>query len=268
MTDQQATADTLTAPPAAPSPGRRRPRLRTVLRWGAAVLLLGLSGTAAAFAVAAPDRTDLPGLRTPADGRYTFPQPTLPPLPAGKPAPSAVGNSGIHYADLRGLLLPAPQEATGTVAPAPAATSAAGCAPFAEQFTDSAAIRRSLTESACRRGTGRVWTASDGTRTEIRLVGFGSEPEARELYTVLPDATLKAVPDQVAASAFDVAFPSGVSGTSSVRRQTVDGVRRDVARTLRLRAGDLVATVVMTNPEGVPDAAFRQVVSLQAGLLG
>ncbi|MFD0529335.1 hypothetical protein ACFQ1I_24460 [Kitasatospora arboriphila] len=107
------------APELLESAGADRPRSRaTLLRWGAAALVLLLSGTGAALAVAAPDRTDIPGLATPNDGRYAFPPLTLPPLPSGKPAPDDAASYGRHFADLRGLLLPLPE---GAVPERPAA---------------------------------------------------------------------------------------------------------------------------------------------------
>ncbi|AUG78743.1 hypothetical protein CFP65_3973 [Kitasatospora sp. MMS16-BH015] len=98
----------------AAEPRRARPGL---LRWGAAALVLLLTGAGAAFAVTAPERTDLPGLRTPNDGRYAFAPLSLPPLPPGRPAFTSAGSAGHHYADLRQLLLPMPKGATPVVLP-------------------------------------------------------------------------------------------------------------------------------------------------------
>ncbi|MER7674351.1 hypothetical protein ABTY61_38640 [Kitasatospora sp. NPDC096128] len=121
-------------PQAAPAPttaqaaeeqaARRTRRRKAAVRWGCAVLVFALAGTGAALAVTAPERTDVPGLATPGDGRYTFPPLTLPPLPSGKAAPDLKDKgrdrtkdkeAGLHQADLRYLLLPAPKEAGGSV---------------------------------------------------------------------------------------------------------------------------------------------------------
>ncbi|MBD0692728.1 hypothetical protein [Streptomyces sp. CBMA123] len=101
---------------------RRTRRRGATVRWGCAALVFVLAGTGTALAVTAPERTDLPGLATANDGRYTFPPLTLPPLPSGKAAPNLKDKSdgngkGLHQADLRYLLLPAPKEAGGSLNP-------------------------------------------------------------------------------------------------------------------------------------------------------
>ncbi|MFF7158714.1 hypothetical protein [Streptomyces sp. NPDC008139] len=55
----------------------------------------------------------MPGLKTPDDGRRTFPPLALLKPPAGKPGAldTGVNPSGRHYADLRSLLLPLPEGA-------------------------------------------------------------------------------------------------------------------------------------------------------------
>ncbi|MFF4650321.1 hypothetical protein [Streptomyces sp. NPDC001380] len=256
---------------AAPGEGgaaRSRPRLRAALRWGAAVLVLGLSGTAAALAVAAPDRTDLPGLRTPSDGRYAFPPASLPPLPAGRPAPFSSAGDGRHWADLRGLLLPAPRQAVGPAVPASSGPAGKECAAFAALFADPAAIGRSLREEACRRGTGRSWTTAGGTRTEIRLVGFASADEAQAFHAAVIEAEPARVRGGIVDTTDDFTVPPGTNLNAASRHEGPAGRQRTTARAAYLRSGDTVGVVLMTDPRGVPDTAFRQVVSDQAGLLG
>ncbi|MFF3005193.1 hypothetical protein ACFVTF_20550 [Kitasatospora sp. NPDC057940] len=290
---------------------RRSARRRAAARWATATLVFALAGTGAALAVTAPERTDLPGLATPGDGRYTFPPLTLPPLPSGSSAPERTGGkSALHAADLRYLLLPAPKEAGGSLTPAlypvptasatgtPSAsatpsptasasasasasagagpsTAPAGQAPadwvtcdamLADQ-RDPAALRELLLRDACRAATVREWTASDGTRTQIRLLRFGGSFESWNVFSSLrADARPNALP--------------GAKGTSHSAWDTVEGVHLDAqestakgakgtpnARVAYLCASDLVAVVTMTNPDGVPDAAFRQVVTLQSDLL-
>ncbi|WP_055590979.1 hypothetical protein [Peterkaempfera griseoplana] len=285
MTDQQiSAADTAAlepgtqspaADPGAPAAGpggqpprKRRPRLRTVLRWGAAVLVLGLAGAGTAFAVTAPDRTDIPGLRTPSDGRYAFPELTLPPLPSGKPSPFADGNDGLHWAELRGLLLPAPKEATAVTTSARSSSADEQCKAFTLLFTDSARTARQMKEGLCRRGAGRTWTASDGTRTEIRLVGFGSQAEAQAFYSAIYGTEVKGVSDSFAADTTAFQLPVGQESVALTESRQVGGRQREVAHVVELRAGDLVGAVVMSNPAGVPATAYRQVVIDQAELLG
>lgn len=288
-----------------PAP-RRRPPLATVLRWSAAVLLLAGSGTATAFAVTAPARTDIPGLATPNDGRYAFAPLTLPPLPPGKPAPSVAAGGTRHFADLRQLVLPAPKGALATApsasapaasaspaaspsasastaasgAPAPASSQQAvpatqqptavwaACSDFAKLDANPALLQVIITENACRAAATRIFTAPDGTRTEIWLQSFGSWDEAHQYYTELTtSAAPKAVPqpqaasDDLALAGLANAFPRA-SGTNG------PGGKLPIGRYAFLEDGDVVATVVMSNPAGVLDQPFQQVVTLQSDLIG
>ncbi|HZU59178.1 MAG TPA: hypothetical protein VFA06_25080, partial [Actinocrinis sp.] len=68
---------------------RRSRRRRNALRWIGAVAVTLAVGGGTAFALTIPQRTDMPGLGTPSDGRYAFPQLSLPALPAGQPAPAS-----------------------------------------------------------------------------------------------------------------------------------------------------------------------------------
>ncbi|MFD0275781.1 hypothetical protein ACFVHB_18015 [Kitasatospora sp. NPDC127111] len=290
---------------------RRTRRRKAALRWGAAVLVCALSGTGAAAAVMAPDRTDLPGLATEPDGRYTFPALVLPPLPSGKAVPRQ--NKSRHAADLRHLLLPVPKEAGGSLAPvvfptpAPVATpsatasgsasaspsaspSASGspttspsataspsagaatadwvpCDALAGEQKEAAKLRALLLQDACRAATVREWTANDGTRTQIRLLSFGSSSEAWDVFADLrANGEPKDIPGlrNGPTDGWD-----SVSGVDLALRETPATGQGDgpTARVAYLSAGDVVAVVTMTNPKGVKTAAFRQVVTLQSDLL-
>ncbi|WP_371498403.1 hypothetical protein OG871_20385 [Kitasatospora sp. NBC_00374] len=286
----------------------RRPRRAALLRWGGAALILVLTGTATAVAVTAPERTSLPGLRTPNDGRYAFPPLSLPPLPAGKEAP---GKADLHrhFADLRQLLLPAPAGATleqpapdastsasagatPSAGPSPAISPSPGTSPTGSPSTGSGAsptagalpagiwadcngfaagdknpekTTAALLESACRAATKRVWTGPDGTRTEIWLLQFGSNTEANRFYE--RTATKSEPKDTAALHRSDLVFSAMPSVAAQARAtgQKTDG--RPVAQAADIAAGDVVARIVMTNPQGVPEQAFRQVAVLQADLL-
>ena len=92
---------------------KERRVLRAALRWTAAVAVFVAAGASAAYGIAGMERTDVPGLATASDGRWVYPEITLPPLPSGSPGPFAETNrAGAHYADLRALVLPAPEGAT------------------------------------------------------------------------------------------------------------------------------------------------------------
>ncbi|MFJ3787993.1 hypothetical protein [Kitasatospora sp. NPDC090091] len=312
--------DAAAFPPPAPqqSPeelaARRTRRRRAAVRWSAAVLVFALAGTGAALGVTAPDRTDLPGLATKNDGRYTFPALVLPPLPSGKAAPRE--SKSRHAADLRFLLLPAPKEAGGSLAPvvfpsptapasadpstsaAPSAspsgtpsatasaspagspsTSASGaataapaaawvpCDAIADEQKEAGKLRTLLLQDACRAATVREWTAADGTRTQIRLLGFGSSAEAWDVF-----ADLRANADPKDVPGLRIGSVEGwdtVSGVDLATKETPAGAPTagPTGRVAYLSAGDVLGVVTMTNPKGVPTAAFRQVVTLQSDLL-
>ncbi|MFD8693483.1 hypothetical protein [Kitasatospora purpeofusca] len=284
------------APRAGEDPAARRTRRRkAALRWGAAAVVCALAGTGSALAVTAPERTDVPGLATKSDGRYVFPALTLPPLPSGSAVPRE--NRSRHAADLRRLLLPAPREAVGALAPTalptPATTvsptagptgsaspSASGTAPaLADRLDcttlladekDPAKLRTLLVQYACRAATAREWTASDGTRTRIRLMAFGSSKEAWPVFVELRD---KGNPKDIDGLR-SVTPPDWdmLHGVDFVVRETTPGTpgtpgARPAARLAYLSAGDIVAVITMTNPEGVSAAAFQQVVTFQSTLL-
>ncbi|MFJ9844168.1 hypothetical protein ACIRYZ_27660 [Kitasatospora sp. NPDC101155] len=286
---------------------RRTRRRKAAVRWSCAVLVFALAGTGAALTVTTPERTDIPGLATANDGRYTFPPLTLPPLPSGKAAPDTKGKA-LHYADLRYLLLPAPKEAGGSltapVFPVPTATPSASssatpsaepsasaspttptasaapsapagtalaswvpCDAIAAEQKEAAKLRVLLLQNVCRAATVREWTASDGTRTQIRLLRFGSTAEAWNTFSSLrTDIPAKAAPDAKTAPHSDWDTVEGVDVTLKDSPATA-GQGVPTTRLAYLSASDVVAVVTMTNPQGVPAAAFRQVVTLQSDLL-
>ncbi|MEU9042964.1 MULTISPECIES: hypothetical protein [unclassified Kitasatospora] len=297
------TAPALTPEALAEQEARRARRRKAAVRWSCAALVFALAGTGTALAVTAPERTDIPGLATASDGRYTFPPLTLPPLPSGKAAPDAKGKS-LHYADLRYLLLPAPKEAGGSVTaptfPAPTASPTASGSPTASPTTppaasptaaptpaqaaaaaaawvpcdailteqqDPAKLRELLLQNACRAATVREWTASDGTRTQIRLLRFGSTGESWDTYTSLRSkGRSKAAPDTKSTAHTDWDTVDGVELTTL--ESTASAPKGNpTARVAYLCASDILAVVTMTSPNGVPTAPFRQVVTLQSDIL-
>ncbi|MFE9428761.1 hypothetical protein ACFYNO_38105 [Kitasatospora sp. NPDC006697] len=257
--------------PEEPKPRRPRPGPATVLRWTAFALVLAASATATAFAVTALPRHELPGLATPGDGRYSFNQLSLPRLPAGRPAPSATGAGKRHYAQLPALLLQAPQQAPGA-APAAAAT----CTDYANLHEDSAHLPAVLATNACRDAASRVWTAKDGTRTELWLLRFGSQDEAHLCYAALgATGAVKLVPDEISGvDDFTLAPDQEVFIRTASPAASTDSATdtatgpQPTGKVAYLLAGDVVATIVMTNAAGVPSQPFHQVVALQSDLLG
>ncbi|MFJ8440208.1 hypothetical protein [Kitasatospora griseola] len=260
---------------------------------GAAVLTTVVLGAATAVAVTLPDRTDLPGLATPNDGRYAFPELTLPPLPAGASAPADY-KLKKHTADLRGLLLPLPKGAVGTGPSAAPSASPSGSASPGASASPSASASASATlppvvgrwvpcdrdamlakddkytkflvSDACRGAAAQGWTAKDGTHTELRLFRFGSQDEANHFYS---SVNLMTSTKDIEASHVDIAafgYPVAV-GQVNVRDSDAKSGDRPTGRIGWLQYGDVVGLVQLTNPQGVSDQAFRQVVLLQSAML-
>ncbi|MFD3455906.1 hypothetical protein ACFWVC_27475 [Streptomyces sp. NPDC058691] len=255
---------------AVPRPRDRR-RLRAALRWTSAVLVFAALGGATAYAVTQPRRTDVPGLETPDDGRWTYPALKLPKLPAGAPrAYDAERNpAGAHYADLRALLLPAARGAKADKA----FYGEDGWLPtarFVEAFekADRKRLAERLTQAGLRHIAARAWDMPDGTRTEIYLLQFVSAPYAMEgRFQMTTAADLTGAPVKVV----ELAWKRGTSfpGDMSVNTYTEDKPRgRDHVRSAFIAAGDTVAVISMRKAGSQPAVPFHQTVQLQSQLLG
>ncbi|MGC5535967.1 hypothetical protein [Streptomyces sp. SR-10] len=160
------------APDASPKPPRRV--LRAVARWTAAALAFGVLGTGTAFGIASLERTDVPGLATEDDGRWDYPELSLPALPAGAPRPFGAGNPAeIHHADLRDLLLPAP---AGAVPDKKLPGGWISTRTFLDAYRqqDQQSVAQLLKDAPARHIAARGWTMPDGTVSRIYLVRFNS----------------------------------------------------------------------------------------------
>ncbi|MGX1955608.1 hypothetical protein ACWIGY_35545 [Streptomyces anulatus] len=159
-------------PDASPKPPRRV--LRAVARWTAAALAFGVLGTGTAFGIASLERTDVPGLATEDDGRWDYPELSLPALPAGSPRPFGAGNPAeIHHADLRDLLLPAP---AGAVPDKKLPGGWISTETFLDAYRqqDRQSVAQLLRDAPPRHIAARGWTMPDGTVSRIYLVRFNS----------------------------------------------------------------------------------------------
>jgi hypothetical protein len=241
---------------------------RNVLRWTGAVVLTLAVGGGVAFAISVPQRTDIPGLSTPADGRYAFPALGLPTLPAGQPAPSASANLSAqqHLADIRTLLLPKPDGATAS------GVKSAGWMQDAYTLFSNQNSKVVFAEYGFRHAATTAWTSSDGATTKIYLLQFSDGPAAASADGAL---------------AKDFVSTNGATGMSSVLSGVesgavthsltlTDNVTADYAtvtangkitRYGAFIAGDVVAVVIQSGPAGLPLAPFAQVLTLQAELL-
>ncbi|GAA0921219.1 hypothetical protein [Streptomyces thermoalcalitolerans] len=282
MTEQQTsvtTASPVGVPPdspAAPEPSPRKDRriLRAVvLRWIAAVVVFAATGAGTAYGIAALDRTDLPGLATASDGRWDYPRIVKPPLPSGSPGPFAEDNvAGVHHADLRALLLPAPRGATEDKA-LRGKDGWLATKDFLAEYArreDRKKFGQDLTDHGLRHIAARGWTTQDGTHTRIYLLQFNTAALVHHLadegltgydgtYAVRGAQTL----------VHDIGFPYGAEVDEilySVYTETMPYGAEQV-RQAYLIAGDTLAVIIQSRKGTVAAVPFQQTVALQGWLL-
>lgn len=249
---------------------RRSRRRRNALRWAAAVAVTLAVGGGTAFALTVPQRTDLPGLGTAADGRYDFPALTLPTLPADQPAPSASTNAdaGRHLADVRKLLLPRPLgSAAGTVKSAADGWLTDPASLFVERDSGTIfaqyGLRHTATES---------WKTGDGATTTVYLLQFTDLKAANAARGRLSDSDTT-VDATVSLSAALSGVPQDAKSYQTTPYGLIDGDYTPVTATGTLtrygsfRSGDVIAIVIQSGPASLPLTPFQQVMTLQAEML-
>ncbi|MFJ8858757.1 hypothetical protein ACIRD8_10000 [Streptomyces sp. NPDC102451] len=257
--------------PAAPRPPRRV--LRAVLRWTAAVLVMGGLGAGTVAGITSMKRTDVPGLATRDDGRWDYPALTLPALPAGAPRPFSDSNTAeVHHADLRRLLLPAPAGATvdkeldgGWV----------DTARFTAEYGkgDRAVLDQHLKDSALRHTAARGWTMPDGTSSRIYLLQFNSVAYSTAFYDELyGDDSLPRPLAGTTEPVFDEDWTStaGAEFTTAHVYSVPEPHGAEQVRYAYVLAGDTVALVVHSRKgkAGTETVPFHQTLILQNQLLG
>lgn len=252
-------------------PLRPSPRVRVALRWTALLLVFGVFGAGTAYAVTLPERTRIPGLKTPADGRWTYPRLALPGLPPHMPRPldTARNPGGVHHADLRTLLVPEPEKAVNDPA-FPGAKGWLDPAVYAKvQSADTAERRKDvayLKDQGLRHIAARAWTMPDGTRAEVYLLQFISsafEQPAEQHVDSHPPVEAEHVGRDVT---FLSLVPHGIEVTAYNEKAPYGDV---MTRYALVESGDTLAVVRLTRKGGaVPTQAFKQTVVLQAQLLG
>ncbi|MFI8964062.1 hypothetical protein ACIGO8_18325 [Streptomyces sp. NPDC053493] len=253
------------------SPARSRRVLAAVARWTAAVVVCGGLGAGTAAAITSMDRTDVPGLATENDGRWAYPQLSLPALPEGSPRPYTDGNDGeIHHADPRALVLPAP--AGATVDP-----KLDGGWVSAEQYLAlypkdrRADLKQAIDDSALRNITGRAWTMPDGTRSAVYLLRFKSvgfseafkddAVQAGSGDTVLLDGVQDG-------ESFALGDDVRVADTALYATAETKPYGPEQTRWAYIQAGDTLALVVQSRKDEALAVPFQQTVTLQNQLLG
>ncbi len=246
-----------------------------MLRWAAAVAVFAAVGSAAAYGVARMDRTDVPGLATRTDGRWTYPELTMPALPSGRPGPFARTNpAGTHYADLRELVLPAPEGAE-------ADKSLRGkdgwltTDAFLKEYggtSEREELRQLFVDYGLRHIAARGWTTSDGTHTRVYLLHFDTAAVVDELR----NSHLASYSEPAyAVRGTDVSFPDEEFPTKALSDDLDYSVYiepepygAEQVRQAYLGAGDVLAVVLQTRKGGAAAVPFQQTVALQGRLLG
>ncbi|MEV6617462.1 hypothetical protein AB0N31_27145 [Streptomyces sp. NPDC051051] len=262
------------APVPTPAPKDRRV-LRALLRWTAAVAVFAAVGAGSAYGIAGMERTDVPGLATESDGRWVYPTLTKPPLPSGSPGPFAETNpAGTHYADLRALLLPAPEGATEDKALRGSDGWLATKDYLAEyeQEEHREELGQKLVDHGLRHIAARGWTTPDGTRTRVYLLQFDTAAVVDQL--VASEAVAFAPPvHQVRGAAeaeYDEGFPerAAVSEVQSIPYAEAKPYGPEQVRFAHIAAGDVHALVVQSRKGAAAAVPFQQTVTLQSQLLG
>ncbi|MFI5671558.1 hypothetical protein [Streptomyces sp. NPDC051704] len=271
------------AVPAAATPKGRR-KLFAALRWTAAVLVFAAVGTGVAYGIARPERTDIPGLSTRDDGRWTYPTLAKPALPAGAPLPEGPDNkAGTHYAPLTGLLLPAPEGARPDDGVKTDKDGAVSVDAFLEEYAPDgrAKLKEGLEYEGLRQIVGRGWTMPDGTRTHVYLLRFHAEGfvDAFRGCTVnmrlagAPvlemDLSWKDVKTRQSSPERRIAgYAGGLSGNQVNLYQEPKPAGGDEQTRLGcLQAGDVQGVIIQTRKSGVATVPFHQTVILQSQLL-
>lgn len=270
------------APPAPPTDRRA---LFAALRWTAAVAVFAAVGAGVAYGISQPDRTDIPGLSTEDDGRWTFPVLSKPALPAGAPLVQGPDNKDqTHYAALTGLLLPAPTGAKPADAPKADKDGVVSPDTFLEEYAPDARgkLKEQLEWDGLRQITGRGWTMPDGTSTRLYLLRFhasgfadafeGCDTNAR-LNGVsaleLDEAWGKAKSTQTS-SGLPLDFPGAAvfdNSDVSVYQEAKPVLGDEQTKVGCLQTGDILAVVLQTRKGEVAPVPFHQTVILQSQLL-
>ncbi|MFE9626536.1 hypothetical protein [Streptomyces sp. NPDC006527] len=256
-------------------PKGRRPVLRAVLRWTAAVAVFAAVGASTAYGITRMERTDVPGLRTESDGRWAYPTLTKPPLPSGSPGPyDAANTAGAHYADLRALVLPAPEGATEDAA-LRGSDGWLATKDFLAEYAepdDRTELGGKLADHGLRHIAASGWTTPDGTHTRVYLLHFGTAAVVDSLYSGnLAQANSPSYAQRGATlSVFDEEFPVEAQ-VENVDRSAYTEPKPFGAEQVRhayLAAGDVLALIVQSRKGGAAAIPFQQTVTLQSQLLG
>ncbi|MFJ8163471.1 hypothetical protein ACIRBY_21460 [Streptomyces sp. NPDC096136] len=257
------------AAPEAPAAPKDRRVLRAALRWSAAVLVFAAAGAGTAYGITQAKRTDVPGLSTKSDGRWTYPVLAKPTPPPGAPVPFAVDNlDGIHYADLTQLTLPAPVGSAPDRGLKLEKDSAVTVDTFLEEYDPSARekMKQGFADNGLRQIVARGWTTPDGTRTRVYLLRFhasgfadtftGCGTDLNGVKGMEPDSVWEQARSQPAPD------PAGIS----VFRESVP-FGDEQTRVGCVQSGDVQALILQNREGGAEAVPLHQAVILQRQLL-
>ncbi|MFD5860827.1 hypothetical protein [Streptomyces chartreusis] len=257
-----------------PVPGKDRRVLRAVLRWTAAVAVFAVVGAGTAYGIAGMERTDVPGLKTESDGRWTYPTLSKPPLPSGSPQPYAPENKAeAHYADLRALLLPAPEGAVDDKA-LRGTDGWLATKDFLAEYSDKDErdeFRQKLVDAGLRHVAARGWTTQDGTHTRIYLLHFDTAAVVDDLAGEVapysgPGYKVRGTEASVLDNGFaKVPWPGKFSRFAYAESEPYGA---EQVRQAYLAAGDVLGVVVQSRKGTAKAVPFQQTVTLQSQLLG
>jgi hypothetical protein len=242
--------------PALTEPSPPKPKKKFPWRWiGAAVTMLAV-GAGCAFAVMAPQRTELPGLKTASDGRYTFAPLVLPTLAPGQSGPNSVANAGAqHISDIRKLLLSPPKGAVLDHALPGTTGWVSRSATLAVLGNEQAAEQLSI--DGWRHTAGIAWKTPDGAETKIWLVQFIDSSAGT-------DASM-------AFSSFNggsTATPTSIAVANTTTANYVRVVKGSTATWYgQVNVEDTEALVEFTAPTSVGITPFEQELDLQVEML-
>ncbi|MEU3724178.1 hypothetical protein [Streptomyces sp. NPDC031705] len=260
------------AAPAAPAVPRDRRALRALLRWTAAVLVFVAAGAGTAYGITQPDRTDIPGLSTRGDGRWSYPALVKPTLPPGAALPFATDNEdGIHYAGLTQLLLPAPLGSAPDTGLKLEKDSVVSVDTFLEEYEGSARekMKQGFTHNGLRQIAARGWTTPDGTRTRVYLLRFHASGFADTFTGCGPDMNLNGVNRIEADTAWSKARldqPAPDPGGVTVLEESVPFGDEQI-RVGCVQSGDVRAVILQTRKGKAEAIPLHQAVILQQQLL-
>ncbi|MFD5508659.1 hypothetical protein ACFWIB_12920 [Streptomyces sp. NPDC127051] len=262
--------------PQAPAAPKDRRKLFAALRWTAAVVVFAAVGTGVAYGIAQPERTDIPGLATKDDGRWTYPTLAKPAVPVGAPLAKGPDNHAeTHYAPLTGLLLPAPEGAKPDDGLKTDKDGTVSVDAFLEEYAPDrrAKLKERLEYGGLRQIAGRGWTTPDGTRTHVYLLRFHAPGFTDAFGGCTTNMQLAGAQvlemdlswrDVVSKQERGAKRPEGIGLFQETKPANGD----EQTKLGCLQAGDVQGVIIQTRKGEVATVPFHQTVILQSQLLG